>query len=462
MKTNFSKKQIRVGASVGLLATTVTLVAFSGLEGKYDYIAHEWGTFTSVQGSDGVLLDWRPLEASDLPTFVYDRTKPGLNRVLGGFGKVVMTTLQRMETPVVYFYASEEQTVDVSVQFPQGKITEWYPQADQIGPAWVTPPPLVNKLDTGFHKLGVKPEFSFASLFQQHVTKESRIVWTGVRMLPTEQHAKIASLIPRDKSSSHYFAARETDSTFVRVNSLSQTNPAPEYDKFLFYRGVGSFATPLRVTMSSDDSFTLTNTSAEALSDLFVLRLREGQGQFIHLDQLGPSNEQTVKLDQKGRPQGEVFAELEQEIVAALTAHGLYPREATAMVNTWKDSWFAEEGVRVLYVLPRTWTDRTLPMKLSPQPQELVRVMVGRAELITPGTEKILCESLDAASRGDAQARELALSELKKLGRFAEASLRRVTNTTANQTGWSLLQVMAKTREQQQNSRLQNAVVKSN
>jgi hypothetical protein len=212
--------------------------------------------------------------------------------------------------------------------------------------------------------------------------------------------------------------------------------------------------------MASDDSLTLTNSGTEALPHLFVLRLHEGQGQFIHLDKLGLGTGQTVTIDGKDRPQSEVFAELEQKIVAALAAQGLYPREATAMVNTWKDSWFAEDGVRVLYLLPRAWTDRTLPMHLTPQPQELVRVMVGRAELITPGTEKLLCKSLADASGGDERARELALLELKKLGRFAEASLRRVTNTAANQTGWSLLQAMAKTKAGQGGSGLQNAVVK--
>jgi len=460
MKTKSPRQRIRIVASVGLTATALALVAFSASEGKSNYVAHEWGTFTSVQGSDGVLLDWRPLETSQLPSFVYDWNKPGLNRLAGGFTKVVLTSLQRMETPVIYFYANEEQTVDVSVQFPRGRITEWYPQVDQIGPARVIPGQVVTTLDAGIHKLGVKPEFTFTSLLRQHVAKDSRIVWTGVRILPTEQHTNITSLVLLDISGSHYFAARETDSAFVRVNSLSQTNPLPEYDKFLFYRGVGSFATPLHVTMTSDHSLTLTNTGGEALSHLFVLRLHDGQGQFIHLEELGRDSEQTVKLDGKDRSQAEVFTGLEQEIVAALTAEGLYPREATAMVNTWKDSWFAEDGVRVLYVLPRAWTDRTLPMQLTPQPQELVRVMVGRAELITPSTEKLLCESLADASRGDVPARELALSELKKLGRFAEASLRRVTNTAANQTGWSLLQVMAQSKAKQVASGLQNAVVK--
>jgi hypothetical protein len=294
----------------------------------------------------------------------------------------------------------------------------------------------------------------------QHVTKDSRIVWTGVRILPTEQYPNVSSLLPLDKSGSHYFAARETDSAFVRVNSLLQTDPVPEYDKFLFYRGVGSFATPLKVTMTTDENLTLTSSAPEALSDLFVLRLRAGQGQFVYLDKLGLDNEKIVKLDGKDRPQSEVFTELEQKLVIALTGQGLYPREATAMVNTWKDSWFSEDGVRVLYVLPRSWTDRILPMQLTPQPQELVRVMVGRAELITPGAEKAFCESLAVASHGDTQAREIAMSELKKLGRFAEASLQRVTNTAAKKTGWELL-VVAQARARQEASRLQNAVVKS-
>ncbi len=41
------------------------------------FTAHEWGTFTSVQGADGVLLDWRPLETSRLRKFVYDWKAPG-------------------------------------------------------------------------------------------------------------------------------------------------------------------------------------------------------------------------------------------------------------------------------------------------------------------------------------------------------------------------------------------------
>src|SRR6266850_1715555 len=137
MKTNsrFSKWTFPVASS----AAVIGLAAFlTGAKSGGTYTAHEWGTFTSVQAGDGVLLDWRPLESSRLPRFVYDWKKPGLNRQgtsLLAFGKGAMLTLQRMETPVIYFYADKEQTVDVTVDFPTGKKKERYPQAEQLGPS---------------------------------------------------------------------------------------------------------------------------------------------------------------------------------------------------------------------------------------------------------------------------------------------------------------------------------------
>ena len=56
----------------GLLALHFAAAADSG------YVAHEWGTFTSVQGADGVQMAWNPLKISELPKFVYDRNRrPG-------------------------------------------------------------------------------------------------------------------------------------------------------------------------------------------------------------------------------------------------------------------------------------------------------------------------------------------------------------------------------------------------
>lgn len=242
-------------------ASAVVLFAgFRTANSGHGYVAHEWGTFTSVQGGDGVLLDWRPLETSRLPGFVHDWRNPGLARQslsANPFSKNVMVTLQRMETPVIYFYSAEDQTVDVSVDFPKGTITEWFPQARQIGPSTVPVPPTVAKFDNVAHRVGARPQFTFASYLKTGATKSSRALWTKVEILKNDPQA--IPTLPTDKSGSHYFAARETDANYLRVSSLS-TNPAPELEKFIFYRGVGRFATPLVVTTTKDHRVTLANT----------------------------------------------------------------------------------------------------------------------------------------------------------------------------------------------------------
>src|SRR5438874_12392819 len=87
-------------------------------------IVHEWGTFTSIAGKDGVALEWRPLNgASDLPKFVHTMQEGsvGLRHIPG---KGDLTARVRMETPVLYFYTPNEMDVSVKVDFPKGKITE--------------------------------------------------------------------------------------------------------------------------------------------------------------------------------------------------------------------------------------------------------------------------------------------------------------------------------------------------
>src|SRR5436190_8614521 len=93
----------------GMVFAAVLLAAPVRADDQTGYVAHEWGTFTSVQGSDGALLNWCPLETSILPKFVYDWPRAGFDRVNIGLGsKGAMTSLQRMETPVIYFYADRE------------------------------------------------------------------------------------------------------------------------------------------------------------------------------------------------------------------------------------------------------------------------------------------------------------------------------------------------------------------
>jgi len=88
-------------------------------------VVHEWGTFTSIAGKDGIALEWRPLNGpTDLPKFVHTIQKEG-DGLRHPSGKGELTAAVRMETPVLYFYSDNEMDVDVKVDFPKGKITEW-------------------------------------------------------------------------------------------------------------------------------------------------------------------------------------------------------------------------------------------------------------------------------------------------------------------------------------------------
>ena len=59
--------------------------------------------------------------------------------------------------------------------------------------------------------------------------------------------------------------------------------------------------------------------------------------------------------------------------------------------------------------------------------------MVGRAEIITPGVETNLFQTLTKARNGAADARFQATAQLKQLGRFAEPALQ-LANRHAIQT----------------------------
>jgi len=396
-----------------LLGTCIEMQVLAQVSLANNFTVHEWGTFTSVQGGDGQLLRWRPLQSSELPAFVHDWGRPGVN-VLPQFlmpgGKGGLVTLQRMETPVIYFYSDNPLTADVSVGFPKGIITEWYPRPSQIGPAEISRVGLPTN---------VPPVDAAASL------TDSRVTWRDLTLVPPAD-ANLSDRLPVDEHGRNYFAARGTGSDFVQTDPVDGTN---ETEKFLFYRGAGSFATPFQVAVAGN-RFALSNSGTEPLEHLLLVRVKDGYGEFAPLGSLAPGQtnwqagwDGTAKDGWQRFPLATFQDAIGAHMAAALVSEGLYQQEAKAMVNTWRDSWFTEEGTRVLYILPRAWTDGILPMTLTPEPAKLVRVMVGRAEIITPEVQNQLLAVLTRATSGDPAARQQAGLAIQKLGRFATPTL---------------------------------------
>src|SRR5436190_812782 len=56
--------------------------------------------------------------------------------------------------------------------------------------------------------------------------------------------------LPAEGASNHYYAARETDAALVRV--CHTNGRAAEFEKFLFYRGVGGFDLPMSVKLDGN------------------------------------------------------------------------------------------------------------------------------------------------------------------------------------------------------------------
>jgi hypothetical protein len=375
-----------------LIASAALAAAFAVLAtaGEPDRpVVHEWGTFLVTQGSDGVTLDGMYHEEHALPAFVHSRGRDQLR---------VPHALVKGETPVIYFYARQPQQVHVAVKFPTGIWTQWYPNAARVGPhlAQAAPP----------------------DLRDGSIEWEAEIVPAGARP---------PAGFPATSAGSLWNHAREVDAAYVRT-----AGPAgPEVDRFLFYRGLGR--APLPLAFEDTAGGTLRLTGQDPVSHVFVLRVRDGRGSFRYLPGLRPGETLRDVLP-TGRPQPlSAFTDsVADSLARRLVEAGLFEKEARAMVNTWRSSYFQTEGTRVLFVLPPNWTERAIPLTITPRPREVVRVMVGRLEVLDRARELRAENAVRRLVGGSVARRDQAFQLLREEGRYVEPIIRRVRNTTGD------------------------------
>lgn len=356
-------------------------------------VVHEWGTFTTFSGSDGVYLDFRPLadEQSDLPDFVVNRAS---SSQLASFTKKKLRGKVRMETPVTYFYTDQVRQVNVRVDFPSGLLTEFYPPVREMLP------PLDEKVAfTEGEPLG-----------------NSRLDWGRVTLIPVDQlapnvqdpqlRAKISrhlakSAVPRGSNDHHYVQARATDSALVHVSGATRPrlldwlpSTADFMEKFLFYRGVGRFELPVRAVFDQQEQVALRNEGQLPLSSAILIDVRSNQIRAQAIGRVHANREIPF-----GKMREMTLDELSTVVKGVLISEGLYQKEAASMVETWKQSWFGEEGTRVLYIVPEQTTDELLPLTITPRPDETLRVLVARMEIMSPAAEKRLIHAVQQSSQ---------------------------------------------------------------
>jgi hypothetical protein len=381
------------------------------------FIVHEWGTDTVVVGSDGSLQRGLHHEEEDLPGFVYDRLKAG---ALVGSGSVEV----KMETPVTYFYTDTPRAVNVTVGFPKGVLTQWYPLTYAFAPAIVGPMSAPQLMLDHFADPVLDPAFPFGSsacVQAYSGIADGFLDWGTVDVLARGQAPAVPDA-PLDQYTWSY--ARQVDANPVHVGGMLGAVP-DQYEKFLFYRGLGRFDLPVVVTSQAGGRVSLFNGYGEGIGRVVVINVNGGQGTFTVLDR-GVAAGATVTAgvpDPGETPVASLVDGLARELTADLDATGLYHDEAVAMVNTWKRQWFTTPGVRLLYLIPQSWTDASIPLTVMPAPDATVRVMMIRVEVITPELEQADVAAAQGlaspATQAGAQAYFLAL------GRFAEPRLRR-------------------------------------
>jgi len=384
--------------------TTIALCSIASLPA---YELHEWGTFTTVAGSDGVLLTGLEREEEALPAYV--RHHPGfMNHHPAFAGNGMMYTKRipvparnvkvKMETPVIYFHSEDAFQAKVKVGFEGGTISQWFPERSggevikRRNPQSAAGPRYID----------------FAKPYTGSIEWE-------VDVLSAEESKNSILFKPGD-------LLQWTRARIPEANVVRDANGATE--GFLFYRGLGSFEPGLQTRISQDETLELTNRTGGEIPYLLVYeRLPNGTHHWVEhhsLEQGASVSFRESEISREGT--GTFNADLYRSLSENLAKQGLLPSEARAMVETWWQSYFAAPGLRVFWVLPDDRTDAILPLEVSPAPEKTVRVLVGRSEVIRPRQEETWLTQATSKDKKDTQAWQM----LTYSDRFGLAYLQRI------------------------------------
>jgi hypothetical protein len=232
------------------------------------------------------------------------------------------------------------------------------------------------------------------------LSADGSIEWNHVTVSPN-----LAAEFPKGVQPNRYYAARETASSPLRV----QSNAGEQQEKFLFYRGVSASRLPISARLTSDGKLVVESLGEHEIPNAILFERRNER---VGYRVTGPITDATsVAPPVLNGNVDSLYGDLEEILVG----QGLYRDEAHAMVETWKDSWF-EEGSRLIYIVPGGFIDTVLPLTIDPMPGQIVRVFIGRIEIVTPATAMAVRAALTHKDE----------ATLDKYGRFLEPILQTV------------------------------------
>lgn len=351
-------------------------------------LAHEWGTFTTVHTEEGNTVEainyLEDYQKNVLPGFVhrisdFDPLIPFTKSSIKGHPDITM----RLETPVLYFYPPANfdynQKIDVNVIFHGGLLNEFYPMGESR--------------HENLHYPDRQNENNFLQKGLMNETSKSFVSWKNIQIggpwaLP-ETDANV------------WLAPRQVESSYVKTEN-------GETERYIFYRGLAHLKSIIRTehqteyTRKSDqadierkimvkvfapDSWPFKDQTSFTIPRLWFVYIA-GNGNLVYAeyknikvhknkDPAKPVKVATLQFTEKDYIN---FHQLRDSIKQALVQDGLFDAEAEAMLNTWNYHYFNKPGARVLFILPKIWADKYLPIQISVE-HDIVRTFIGRIDL---------------------------------------------------------------------------------
>ena len=138
------------------------------------------------------------------------------------------------ETPVIYFYTKEKQNVAGRRGVPAGSLDAVVSPGRRGAARPSDPGRAVRRAQEAGGSAGTPKSFPHGRCLSQ-ISKRAGAVPEMINMLP------------ETSSDALWNHARDVDAAFVKTIDGARSQPAEEFEKFLFYRGLGEARLPLHI-----------------------------------------------------------------------------------------------------------------------------------------------------------------------------------------------------------------------
>jgi hypothetical protein len=343
-----------------LIAGCACLLACAAKAAEPSFELHEWGVFGVYPNVKYANADMKA-EWESLPKFMYGFVKE----------KTVPECPTAVWKPIVYIHTKDAFPLSMTVRFPKGMPTVWYPAAaNMIGD--LKGLIMADRLDWNL-QVNQRPQ-AFLNCFKgtEIETKiETELEAELKTKLETERKLKEAQLTP------WVALARKPESAQVFAEVGFDNHGLPVYyddEKFVYYDGLVPAPQYIKFsTLQKDlDSLRIENSATFEIPAFFILdRSDKDRIRFGSLNNAKGKN--FIVPMQEIKP-AEWPAEAEKTIAAAMVTAGLNKDEAESAIAIWRKDFFENDGVTLLWLLPQAEYDKLLPLSLNPPAKKLVRV----------------------------------------------------------------------------------------